>query len=190
LRLFVFDVGGVIAANTSVVPLICEYLDIPTESFVDLVGPHSLHDLQRGRITVESFVKLLSSKLAREVPLDIWERFFHPSPIEETLSIVRRLKKKYRVVSGTNTIVPHYAVHLERGDYNIFDKTYASHIMGLAKPDHEFYRHILAEEKCPAYESIFVDDTLKNVKAAKETGMIAIHFTEPSILEERLKDFL
>jgi len=36
----------------------------------------------------------------------------------------------------------------------------------------------------------FADDTLKNVLAARNLGIVSFHFTEPSALEERLKEYL
>ncbi|HNS67561.1 MAG TPA: HAD family phosphatase, partial [Mesotoga infera] len=62
MRLFIFDVGGVVAANTSVVPQICDYLDIPQERFIELAGYESIKALQTGGMTEEDFALRLSSK--------------------------------------------------------------------------------------------------------------------------------
>jgi putative hydrolase of the HAD superfamily len=190
LRLFIFDVGGVVAANTSVVPQICDYLDIPQERFIELAGYESIKALQTGGMTEEDFALRLSSKIGKEVPSNIWSIFFNPVPIEGTIKIIEKLKTRYRVVAGTNTIDPHYRIHKKRNDYGLFDEVYASHIMGLAKPDSEFYRHILYAENCTPEEAFFADDTLKNVLAARNLGIVSFHFTEPSALEERLKEYL
>jgi putative hydrolase of the HAD superfamily len=190
LRLFIFDVGGVIAANTSVVPHICDYLDISQDRFIELAGHEGIQALQTGRMTEEAFAMHLSEKTGIEVPANIWSIFFSPIPIEGTVKTIEKLKTRYRVIAGTNTIDPHYRIHKSRNDYGLFDEVYASHLMGLAKPDPEFYRHILCAENCPPEEAFFVDDTLKNVLAARNLGIVSFHFTEPSALEERLKEFL
>lgn len=190
MKLFVFDVGGVIADNTSVVPAIRNFLGISEHDFVEIAETENLTALQTGRITVEEFVFFLSRKLGRPVPGNIWEMFFKPTPIEETIEIIKQLRKRYRVIAGTNTIEPHYEVHRSRGDYNIFDRVYASHIIGFAKPDRRFYSHILHEEDCRPEEAFFTDDTARNVKAAADMGIIAFQFTDPSSLRERLREYL
>jgi putative hydrolase of the HAD superfamily len=67
---------------------------------------------------------------------------------------------------------------------------YASHIIGFAKPDREFYCHILERESCRPEETFFTDDTAINVDAAARIGMNAFHFTESSILREKLREYL
>jgi len=190
LRLFIFDVGGVVAENTSVVPSISGFLGISKEEFVEIAEMDNLLALQTGRITVEEFVYVFSRKLGRPVPGNIWDMFFKPTPMEETVRIIERLRRKYRVVAGTNTIESHYEIHKSRGDYEVFDRVYASHLIGYAKPDKAFYSHILREENCCAEEAFFTDDTRKNVKAAAELGIVSYHFTDSTALEKRLREYL
>lgn len=102
------------------------------------------------------------------------------------LAIVERLKSEARVVIGTNTIAPHYEIHLRNGDYNAFDAVYASHLIGLAKPDPAFYRHILGAENRHPGETVFVDDTDINVVAAREAGVHAFLFLDAQRLERDL----
>lgn len=190
MKLFIFDVGGVVADNTSVVPSISGFLGISKEELVEIAEMENLFALQTGRITVEEFVYVFSRKLGRPVPGNIWDMFFKPTPIKETVRIIERLRRKYRVIAGTNTIEPHYEIHRSRGDYEVFDKVYASHLIGYAKPDKAFYSHILREEKCGAEEAFFTDDTAQNVKAAAEVGIVAYHFTDSPSLEKRLREYL
>jgi len=190
LRLFIFDVGGVIAENTNVVPSICNFLGISKDEFLDSAKMENIIALQTGRLTAEEFVYMFSRKLGRPVPGNIWEMFFKPEPIEETVEIIKQLRRKHRVIAGTNTIEPHFKVHTSRGDYDIFDKVYASHIIGFAKPDVKFYSHILEKEFCMPEETFFTDDTARNVEAAAKTGMNAFHFTESATLREKLREYL
>ncbi|HDP78701.1 MAG TPA: HAD family phosphatase [Mesotoga infera] len=190
MRLFIFDVGGVIAENTNVVPSICGFLDISKDEFLDYAEMENLIALQTGRLTPEEFVYMFSRKLGRPVPENIWEMFFKPEPIKETIEIIKELRRKHRVVAGTNTIEPHFKVHKSRGDYDLFDKVYASHIIGFAKPDLKFYSHILEKESCRPEEAFFTDDTARNVEAALRSGMNAFQFTDSSVLREKLREYL
>jgi len=73
------------------------------------------------------------------------------------------------------------------GVFDHFDAIYASHIMGIAKPDVEFYQHILQSEKVQAEDAFFTDDLEVNIIAAKSIGMHAVLFeTRDSITSEML----
>ena len=96
------------------------------------------------------------------------------------------MKNGARVVAGTNTITPHYNVHLQEGDYEIFDAVYASHMMGLAKPDPAFYTYILDRAGCPQEQAGFVDDVPENVEAAEKLGIHSFVFTNAEKLKKDL----
>jgi putative hydrolase of the HAD superfamily len=56
---------------------------------------------------------------------------------------------------------------------------------GLAKPDPRIYQLTLDRLGVRPEEAIFVDDMLENVRAARQVGLIGLHFrTTPQILSE------
>jgi len=48
--------------------------------------------------------------------------------------------------------------------------------LGIAKPDPEIYRHTLAKLGTRPEETLFIDDKLENIEAARALGMKAIQF--------------
>jgi putative hydrolase of the HAD superfamily len=58
-----------------------------------------------------------------------------------------------------------------------FDVLVWSYQLRMAKPDPAIYRHMLKELGIPAKETLFLDDKLVNVEAARELGMKALVFT-------------
>ncbi len=69
-----------------------------------------------------------------------------------------------------------------------FDGVYASHSLGVRKPDEAFYRALLdAIGRQPA-ECLFVDDRTVNCDAARAVGMAAHHFDGADGLRARLRD--
>jgi putative hydrolase of the HAD superfamily len=58
-----------------------------------------------------------------------------------------------------------------------FDVLVWSYQLRMAKPDPAIYRHTLKELGTPAEETLFLDDKLVNVQAARELGMKALVFT-------------
>jgi 2-haloacid dehalogenase len=59
----------------------------------------------------------------------------------------------------------------------------------MRKPDQAFYKILLDRYHLHADESLFIDDNLRNVKAAEALGITSIHFQSPGQLREQLKEF-
>ena len=57
----------------------------------------------------------------------------------------------------------------------------------LIKPEPEIYQLLLSRYGLKAEESVFLDDTLKNVQAAEAQGIHAIHFQTKEQAEEALR---
>ena len=58
----------------------------------------------------------------------------------------------------------------------------------LAKPDPAIYRHLLDTCQLRAGDIVFIDDSLRNVEAARALGITAIRFTDPEALRASLID--
>jgi putative hydrolase of the HAD superfamily len=58
-----------------------------------------------------------------------------------------------------------------------FDVLIWSYQHHMAKPDHAIYHHTLAELGTQPAETLFIDDKLLNVEAARDLGLIAIQFS-------------
>lgn len=175
-HLYIFDMGGVVSENTNVLPDIAAHLGISLEDLH--VWTHEFgRDLMEGTLLVEDFWQIFSARSGIHVAEDLFSKFFSPRLNNDMIALITTLKQQHRVVCGTNTIAAHYAHHLEYGEYDVFDAVYASHLLGIAKPSPHFYHQILTEEQVPASQAIFVDDTPKNVEAARQVGIHAIHFT-------------
>ena len=69
----------------------------------------------------------------------------------------------------------------------LFDDIVVSGAEGVAKPDPEIFR-ILARRLGRPIEGVFyVDDSLRNVDAARAVGMDAVHFTDAATLLKELQ---
>jgi putative hydrolase of the HAD superfamily len=209
MRLFIFDMGGVVAQNVHCVGAMAQTLGLTVEEFFLAAGgkPGSTYDggdvraIQEGRCTAEEFWFRLEGR-ARElfpyrtvhVPrnvegktVDLWGTLFSPRRDSEVVSLVEELRDRgYRVVCGTNTLPAHYEKHQILGDYDIFDGVYASHRMGVAKPDGEFWRRILEVEGILPSEAFFIDDLEENVAAARALGLGGLRFVSAVDIRKEL----
>jgi putative hydrolase of the HAD superfamily len=185
LKLYIFDMGGVVSLNTDVGGKIAERLGLETEKLWELIREEFV-SLMAGSITEEEFWRQFCSKSGLRVDEDLWALTFQPRPNRRVIETIRALKAEARVVVGSNTLAPHYLHHSRNGDYDVFDGVYVSHLMGLVKPDPAFYTHILAREGCTPAETVFIDDAEVNVEAARKLGIHALLFTGAASLRRDL----
>ena len=197
--LFIFDMGGVVT-NTFLLTQLYKKLNITTEDFYKICAQGTVdiwHLFQIGKINPQQFWSQFNERVAvskeekfRNVPPvenDLFRLYFHPSKNLETVELIQKLKKKHRVVCGTNTIDSHWENHMERGDYAFFNQTYASNKIGCAKPDPHFFELILEAEQTAPENAFFTDDRAENVAAAASLGIHAELFTSAAELTEKWK---
>lgn len=185
VRLYIFDIGGVLSRQIHVGPPLSRFLGISLEAFREAMAP-LLKRLSIGDMGVMDAWREFSARAGVEVGEDLWNRFFDPALDVEMAALIGELRGGARVVAGTNTIEPHYAFHRDRGDYALFDEVYASCRLGLAKPDPAFYRAILSAEGCRPQEAVFVDDLPENVAGARQVGLRAFLHRDAATLRREL----
>lgn len=192
--LFIFDMGGVVT-STFKLDEFYKKLKITSNEFMQICkkDKNIFSELEKGLISVQDFWNIFNQRSKEKnidpVKNDLFRLYFHPQLNKDTVSIINSLKKKHRVVCGTNTIQSHWENHMERGDYSYFDQTYPSNKIGEEKPDVQFYKVIMeAEGYCPE-ETFFVDDKIENVEAAKSIGINAIQFISASELKKAWKKY-
>jgi putative hydrolase of the HAD superfamily len=61
-----------------------------------------------------------------------------------------------------------------------------SHRLGIAKPDERIYRHAISAIDLPPRETLFLDDRIENVEAARAVGLNAIQYSDH---QEFLREF-
>jgi len=188
----VFDMGGVIVRDFHMAPELLPFLGLSGASFAD-IDPR-LHEAlsrhSRGEIGEDAFWVYYTEITCKLVPPhegSLFGKFFHPKMDEPTVQVVNELKAAgMRVVAGTNVIDAHYAIHQRLNQYAFFDKIYASHLIGITKPDPAFYAYILKAEGIQPDEVFFTDDMIENVNSAAGAGLHAFVYSGAAALREQL----
>lgn len=117
-----------------------------------------------------------------------WEEMLG-GPIGETVEIFKQLKEegKYKIYALTNWSAELFPIALERYHFlHWFDGRVVSGEEKMRKPFPEFYQLIIDRFKLTPEHTLFIDDNLRNVKAADEIGLKTIAFESPKRLKERL----
>jgi epoxide hydrolase-like predicted phosphatase len=114
----------------------------------------------------------------------IWNKLILDVPAHR-VKLLQDLQKNYRVflLSNTNSIhFDHYSseFHEKYGMYltELFEKLFLSHDIGIHKPDEGIYTYVLENVNLNASETLFIDDSLANVKAAALQGIHVIQITD------------
>ena len=137
--------------------------------------------LENGDITADEFCEELGVLCKRTVGYDeakhAWCGFI-TEVHEEYLEFLQTLRPQYRlsVLSNTNPFIqgwarsPQFTSCGKSLDY-YFDNLFLSYCMGCSKPGGEIYRKMLAEGSMVAEETLFLDDSDKNLEAAARVGI-------------------
>jgi putative hydrolase of the HAD superfamily len=110
----------------------------------------------------------------------------------ERLQWLKNIKQKYKVYLFSNTNIIHYEAFQNifqkcSGGENFDDyfiKAYYSHDLGLRKPYPESFTKLLELENLAADETLFIDDTAKNVDGAQKAGLQTILLQPPKTVLE------
>ena len=191
IKNIIFDLGGVIL-DIDFQRTEKAFFELGITNFKELFGlGHAasfFKDHEAGRITDEEFLDSLQKLARHSLKSDVVQRAWNALLISfppERIGLLKKIKSKYRLFLLSNTNAIHLTAFLKlysdtfnNGSFeDLFEKVYYSHRMGLRKPDKEIYNYVLRENNLVPEETLFIDDALVNVEAARETGIQGIHLT-------------
>lgn len=186
---FIFDMGNVVVQNVDVLPGIQKATGVSIQEITDFSG-QDFAAVSSGSLEPQAFWEAFNKQFGCSVNRDLLDVCFNPVTDTGMINFISWLRhRNHRVVCGTNTIHSHHVRLKEMGLHSIFDEVYASHIMGIVKPDPEFYSYILREEGWEPDNCIFVDDLKENIESAASLGIHAIQYTYLENLKAQLTEF-
>ncbi|HLL42177.1 MAG TPA: HAD family phosphatase [Segetibacter sp.] len=190
----IFDLGGVLIDWNP------EYLyrkvfkdESEMKHFLEKVcTPEWNEEQDAGRTLAEAIDFLLKEYPEHEENIRLyynrWEEML-AGAIEGTVKIFEKLKetKKFKIYALTNWSAETFPIALEKYQFlGWFDGVVVSGTEKKRKPFPEFYQILLDRYNVKAEEAIFIDDNIRNIDAAKQVGLDAIHFRTPEQLNKEL----
>ena len=119
------------------------------------------------------------------------ERWFETlgDPIGENVALLKDLREiGYKVYALTNWSAETFYPAQKRFEFlGWFEGVVVSGEERLIKPDPRIYHLLLSRYNLRANSAIFMDDSLKNIEAARSIGIDAIHFSEGVDLRQELR---
>lgn len=185
IKTIIFDMGGVVITldNREAGK---RFVELGLKNFNELMDPYKQNgingDLEEGKLSEEEYRHKMSQMLGREVSFEelkhCWLGYVKDVPARKLMTLRNLKKQGYRVVllSNTNPYMSSFTDSEEFsgdghpiGDY--FDAMYRSYEVKYMKPDENFFRYVLTQEKALADECLFIDDGPRNCCAASELGI-------------------
>lgn len=127
----------------------------------------------------------LSARQARAVIDAVPEAL---TPIAETVGLIERLSRRGRALYFLSNMPRPYARHLEatHGFLGLFQRGVFSADVQLIKPEPAIFAHAVQHLGLADGPTLFIDDLLPNVEAARAQGWQGLHFRDPRQCEAEL----
>jgi putative hydrolase of the HAD superfamily len=200
IKNIIFDLGGVLL-DIDYHKTAKAFSDLGVQQFDALYSQananHLFEALETGTISEDAFYQSLQGycrpETSRQQMQSAWNAILLNFR-KESLSELDQLKKKYNIYLLSNTNSIHLSafnqILLEQtGNPSLegyFIKSYYSHIIQLRKPYLATYEWVLQDANIIAGETLFIDDSINNIKGAMEAG-IQTHLLLPTETIQQLQ---
>ena len=190
IKSIIFDLGGVLL-NISYQNAIEEFEKLGIENssafYSKKLQTNIFNLLETGEISENEFVKVIKKSCKSVTPKQIiyaWNSMLLDLP-KNRINLLINLKKEYQIflLSNTNEIhINKFKNIMDEAEYNkfynLFNKVYYSHEIGMRKPNAEAFRLILDENNLKTKEVLFIDDSPQHIEGAKKLGIQTYHLKD------------
>jgi len=196
IKTVIFDLGNVLIDWNPEYVFTDTYFPTPeakTYFFFHICTMAWNEEQDAGRSIVEATQELIAQFPDWEKPIrDYYGRWTEmlKGPIHESVKILQELKanKSLRIFALTNWQAGLFDIALVRYDFlHWFDGRVVSGEENTRKPFPEIYLTLFNRYGVKPEESVFIDDSLRNIKGAEAVGLQTIHFTNAIDLRNRLQ---
>jgi putative hydrolase of the HAD superfamily len=195
----IFDLGGVIL-DIDIKTAIDNFIKMgisPNQNELNPISSVKLFmDYEVGAISSQDFKdeisKIAKTGVSNEDFINIWNAIILNYPAEN-IKILEEIKSNYRtfLMSNTNEMHHIHYSNILRAEYGfksldeLFEKAYFSHISKMRKPEIRFFELLINENKLNPEKTLFIDDFIENIEAAKLLGIKTLHLSDGM----KLKDY-
>jgi putative hydrolase of the HAD superfamily len=202
IKNLVFDLGGVIINLdfSKTYNAFAQLLEKTVEETVNTFEKEHIFKLyETGKLSYPGFLDSIRSfgspSLREKDIVNAWNALLLDIP-RERIELLQRLRRKYKVFLLSNTNFTHiekvneilFASSGVKDLKDLFDITYLSYEIELAKPHKDIYEFVQRDAKLNPAETVFLDDTEVNLMVPEASGWKTIHVREPLTIIELLKD--
>lgn len=202
IKNILFDMGGVIfRQNTEEAFRRFREAGINPDEYMGAYGQRGFFlDVETGDIDDVEFCRQMSLAVGKTIS---WQKAQHcwlgykiDVPVDRLQTLIE-LKKKYHICLLSNTN-PFIMAHMHSANFSqegrpiddYFHSLFCSYEMHAYKPHADIFRQALATDHMLPEECIFLDDSMKNIEAARAVGIHGLHVETNSDWREPLERLL
>ncbi|HEU5101992.1 MAG TPA: HAD family phosphatase, partial [Roseiflexaceae bacterium] len=177
--IILFDLGGVLIELAGVDRMLelCNRAFSVDELWSRWLTSEGVRRFESGLSTPEEFGVAMLAEFGLPIEaaqfleeFTVWPKAVFPGSLE----LLEQLSASFRLACLSNTNALHWPrVCDEMGLARYFEITFASHLVGMLKPDLAIFQHVVAQLDVPPERILFLDDNQLNVASAQAAGMIA-----------------
>jgi HAD superfamily hydrolase (TIGR01509 family) len=197
----ILDLGGVVL---DLDPMGClerfrEYIpDLDPGTFAG--RPEQLEffsEFETGEIDPEELLRKFNQHYRSRLGMGLFSACWNSMVLDFPSGRIERLRslgrqKRLFLLSNTNEI-HEQAIHERFQRHSpdpfsrLFERMYFSHHLGMRKPDRAVFQHLIDQNGLDPDRTLFIDDSKQHIEGAGETGIRAVHLSEPHTLETLLE---
>ena len=186
----IFDFGAVII-NIDYLATISAFEDLGIENANELYSKEIqnklFEDLETGKVEKSYFISQIQKQTKDCADLSIikaWNKMLGNIP-QNRINLLMELSRKYKLILLSNTnkihideIIKSIGKRKWHEFYNLFEKIYLSHEIGMRKPNHDIFLKVLSDNNINGDNVLFIDDSPQHIKAAKELNINCYHLRD------------
>ena len=185
IKTVIFDMGGVVITIDHDEAL-KRFKEIGLTDAENILNPYMqggiFGALEEGSMSEADYHQALEKMVGKKFSYDeiqhCWLGYMKEVPAKKLETIQKLREEGYRVILLSNTN-PYVTDWTDSKDFSgdghaiqaYFDALYRSYEVKYMKPDENFFRHVLSQEKLLPEDALFVDDGPRNCAAASELGI-------------------
>ncbi|MBD5770036.1 HAD family hydrolase [Marinomonas colpomeniae] len=179
IRVVLFDLGNVLVnlGDVSEIHSMLNTQGEESEVWLKWLKSPAVAAFDSGKISFDSFAEKLLQEVASNTDKETFKASFEAWPkglFSGALDLVDSVKPEYHRAILSNTNAAHWPKLMnEMGLAGKFHSYYASHLVGLVKPEKAIYQHVIERLQVMPEHILFIDDNQINIDMANKLGMKA-----------------
>lgn len=178
IEVILFDLGGVLVELSGVGTMMQWTRLGEAEIWHRWLHSDAVRKFESGKSTPAEFGQAVVQEFELSTSPDVFMEAFVQWPsglFDGVVELLQRLSPRYHVSCLSNTNHLHWKrFETETRLLDNLHSHFASHHIGMMKPDIEIYHHVIRALDTPAGKILFFDDNQLNVDAARKAGMNAL----------------
>ncbi len=197
IKAVIFDMGGVFVQTINKEPRtrLANRFGLSYDKLSEIVFQSDSAQLATvGKIDESAHWEFIASyfNLSESETVNFWEEFWGGDQLDQKLvDFTKSIKDEYKIGllsnawSGARDLLTKKFTFLHLFEISVFSAE-----VKMAKPAPEFYEWMIQKLEVNFNQSVFVDDFIENIIAARSLGMKTVHFKTTDQAIGELKNFL